>query len=144
MTVVVKRIQGLAMAARAESKHWVAMDGPEKLGGEESGSRPMEVLLMALGGCTAMDVVSILTKKRAPVEDFEIQVDAERADEHPKVYTKIHVKYVITGSGVKPADVERAIELSEEKYCSVTAMLRKTAEMTSSYEIRESPVAQRG
>lgn len=141
MTVTVKRIQGLAMAARAPSNHWVAMDGPENLGGKESGSRPMEVLLMALGGCTAMDVASILTKKRSPIEDFEIEVEAERADEHPKVYTKIHVKYVITGSGVKPKDVERAIELSEEKYCSVTTMLRKTAEMTSSYEIRESPSA---
>ena len=94
---------------------------------------------MALGGCTAMDVVTILTKKRANVEDFEIEVEAERADEHPKVFTRIHVKYVIVGHGVKSQDVEQAIQLSEEKYCSVSAMLGKTAEMTSSFEVREPP-----
>lgn len=136
MTIHVKQIGGLAVAARGESNHWVAMDGPATLGGAEAGSRPMEVLLMSLGGCTAMDVISILKKKRVPVDDFEIEIEAERADEHPKVYTKIHVKYLVHGQGVKPQDVERAIELSEEKYCSVTAMLRKTAEMSSSYEIR--------
>ena len=102
-------------------------------------SRPMEVLLMALGGCTAMDVISILEKKRAVVEDFEIDVEAERADAHPRVFTKIHVRYVIVGAGVDPKDVERAIELSEQKYCSVSAMLRASAEVTSSFEIREPP-----
>ncbi|MFV1957932.1 MAG: OsmC family protein [Planctomycetota bacterium] len=135
--ILVKQIDGLALAAKAPSGHWVAMDGPEKLGGMDAGSRPMEVLLMALGGCTGMDVVSILRKKRAPVTDFVVEVEAERADEHPKVYTKIHVKYVVTGRGVKPADVERAIELSETTYCSITAMLRPNVEVTSSYEIRE-------
>jgi putative redox protein len=139
MTVHVKQLEGLAVAARGESAHWVAMDAPAKLGGTESGSRPMEVLLMSLGGCTAMDVISILRKKRAPVDDFRVEVEAERANEHPKVYTKIHVKYLVYGRGVKPQDVERAIELSEGTYCSVTAMLRRTAQMSSSYEIRESP-----
>ena len=137
MTVHVKQIEGLAVAARGESAHWVPMDGPAKLGGTESGSRPMEVLLMSLGGCTAMDVISILRKKRAPIDDFRVVVEAERANDHPKVYTKIHVKYVVYGRGVKPQDVERAIELSEGTYCSVTAMLRKTARVSSSYEIRE-------
>ena len=137
MTIHVKQIQGLALAARSDSNHWVTMDGPVELGGSEAASRPMEVLLMALGGCTAMDVISILKKKRAPVEDFEIEIDAERAKEHPKVYTKIHIKYVVHGLGVKPQDVERAVELSEGTYCAITAMLGKTAEMSSSYEIRD-------
>ena len=137
MTIHVQQIKGLAFAGRADTNHWVAMDGPTKLGGVDAGTRPMELLLISLGGCTAMDVVSILMKKRVPMDDFAIEIESERADEHPKVYTKIHIKYIVTGRGVRAKDVERAVELSEEKYCSITAMLSKTAEMSSSYEILE-------
>jgi putative redox protein len=97
----------------------------------------MELLLIGLAGCTAMDVVSILQKKRQPLTGLQTKVTAERAEEHPRVYTKIHVEYVVTGKGVKPEAVERAIELSETKYCSAMATLRHTAEITSSYRILE-------
>lgn len=140
MRAYVKQIKGLALAAKAESNHWVPMDGPYELYGQNSGARPMELLLMALGGCTAMDVISILKKKRAPVEDFEVELEAERAPQHPKVFTKVHIKFIVYGRGIRPQDVERSIELSESVYCSATEMFRKTAEVTTSYEIRE-PVA---
>jgi putative redox protein len=104
---------------------------------EEGGPRPMELLLIGLAGCTAMDVVSILQKKRQPVTGLETKVTAERAEEHPKVYTRIHVEYVVKGQGVKPEAVERAIELSETKYCSAMTMLRQAAEITTSYRIEE-------
>ena len=125
MTVYVKKIAGLAMAARAESNHWISMDGPASLGGMEAGSRPMEVLLMALGGCTGMDVMSILRKKRVPVEDFEMEIESERAEEHPRVYTEVLVVYRAWGERLKPEKLRRAVGLSEEKFCSVSAMLKE-------------------
>jgi putative redox protein len=103
----------------------------------ESGPRPMELLLMGLAGCTSMDVVSILQKKRQPFTGLRTEVTAERAEEHPKVYTRIHLEYVVVGHGVKPAAVERAIELSTTTYCSAMAMLRQSAEITTSYRIVE-------
>ena len=110
------------------------MDATPKHGGEDKGPAPMEVFLHSLGGCTGMDVISILTKMKEPVEEFYIEIEAERAPDHPKVYTKVHLKYVFRGN-LNPKKVERAIELSSNKYCSVTAMLRKTAEVTYDYEI---------
>ncbi len=103
----------------------------------ESGPRPMELLLIGLCGCTAMDVVSILQKKRQPFTGLEVRATAERAEEHPKVYTQIHLEYVVKGKGVEPQAVERAIELSETKYCSAAAMLSKAARITTSYRIEE-------
>jgi putative redox protein len=104
---------------------------------QEGGPRPMELLLIGLAGCTSMDVISVLQKKRQPITGLEAKVSAERADEHPKVYTAIHVEYVVKGKDVKPEAVERAIELSETKYCTAMAMLRQTAEITTSYRIVE-------
>jgi putative redox protein len=104
---------------------------------QEGGPRPMEFLLIGLAGCTTMDVVSILQKKRQPLTGLQAKVTAERAEEHPKVYTQIHVEYVVTGKDVKPEAVARAIELSETKYCPATAMLRQAAEITTSYRIVE-------
>jgi putative redox protein len=104
---------------------------------KETGPRPMELLLLGLAGCTAMDVVSILQKKRQPFTGLEVKVAAERADEHPKVYTRIQLEYVVRGNGVSPEAVERAIELSETKYCPAAAMLGKTAEISTSYKIVE-------
>jgi putative redox protein len=97
----------------------------------------MELLLIGLAGCTSMDVVSVLQKKRQPLTGLQTKVTAERADEHPKVYTQIHVEYIVTGADVKPEAVERAIELSVTKYCSAMAMLRQAAEITTSYRIVE-------
>ena len=103
------------------------MDGAPEGGGRNMGPRPMEVLLMGTGGCTAYDVVHILRKSRAPVTDCVIEIDAERAEEDPKVFTKIHFHFIVTGNGLKPAQVERAVQLSAEKYCSASIMLGKTA-----------------
>jgi len=104
---------------------------------QETGPRPMELLLIGLAGCTAMDVVSILKKKRQPFTGLEVRATGERAETHPKVYTQIHMEFVVKGRGVDPRAVERAIELSQTKYCSASAMLGKVAEITTSYRIVE-------
>jgi len=109
--------------------------GKALLGGE--GIYPMQMLLVSLAGCTGVDVVNILKKKRAKLHDLRVEVSGERADTHPKVYTDIHVSYLLWGEGLKKKDVEQAIELSEEKYCSVSAMLRSTAKIHSDYQIYE-------
>jgi putative redox protein len=103
------------------------MDTSTESGGEDNGFRPMELLLVGLAGCTAMDVISILKKKRQEVTDFEVRVHGERATEHPKIFTDIHLEYVVTGKSIEREAVERAVELSEEKYCSAQAMLNKAA-----------------
>jgi putative redox protein len=136
----IKQVKGVTFAGKADSSHWVVMDGPERAGGGGGGSSPKELLLLALGGCTANDVVSILTKKRAPVEGLEIHLTAEVREEHPQVFTSIHIEYVVFGSEVRPQDVERAIELSTTKYCSVSAMLQPTVGLTHSYRIEPAPV----
>lgn len=137
-SAVVRQIKGITFAARADSNHWVTMDGPPELGGSDAGSRPKELLLMALGGCTGSDVAAILTKKRVPYTNLELRLSANTREEHPQVFTDIHIEYVITGTGVDPADVERAIELSTEKYCSVSAMLKGVVRLTHSSTIVQS------
>ncbi len=132
---VVRQLQGITFAAKGDSHHWVTMDGPEDFGGSDAGSRPKELLLFALGGCTASDVISILKKKRAPIAGFQINLTANAREEHPQVFTDIHLEYVFHGDGINPADVERAIELSTTKYCSVSAMLRASVTLTHSYRI---------
>lgn len=120
------------------SGHVVVMDGPPDHGGRNLGVRPMEMVLIGLGGCTNFDVVSILKKARQPVESQEAFLEAERADEEPKVFTKIHVHFVVKGRGLKEAQVKRAVELSAEKYCSASIMLgRGGVEITHDYEIVE-------
>ncbi len=111
-----------------------ALEGEDR---PETGPTPMKVVLIGLCGCTAMDVVSILQKKRQPFTGLQVRATAERADDHPRVYTKIHLEYIVKGKGVDPKAVERAIELSQTKYCSVSAMLAKTATITTSYRIEE-------
>ena len=138
MKAEIKQIDGLSLAAKADSGHWVTMDGPALLGGADSGTRPMEIFLMGLGGCTSMDVISIVKKKRVKFDRFECHLDADRADEHPKVFTKIKIHFIFWGKDVPTEAVERAIELSETKYCSASAMLKKSLEIETSYEIRES------
>jgi len=135
---IVKQVQGITFAGKTDSNHWVVMDGPEELGGSNAGTRPKELILLALGGCTGSDVVSILRKKRVQLDGFEIHFTAEVAEEHPQVFTRIHLDFVFRGDDIKPADVERAIELSETKYCSVHAMLRGTVAITHAYRIESS------
>lgn len=137
MKVSISQIKGISFVGKGDTNHWVPMDGPSKFGGSEAGSRPKELLLIALGGCTGSDVVSILQKKRVSFDSLDINVEAEVSDEIPKVFTKIHVEYVFYGKNVHTQDVERAIELSQEKYCPISNMLSKSCPITHSYLIKE-------
>ncbi len=134
-SAIIKQLQGTTLVAKGDSNHWVTMDGGPDTGGSNAGSTPKELLLFALGGCTAMDVIPILKKKRVPVEGFEVHVNGNAQTEHPQVFTDLHVEYVIYGENINPADVERAIELSTTKYCSVSAMLSKSVKITHSLRI---------
>jgi putative redox protein len=115
----------------------IPLDAKREVGGHDAGISPMSLMLTSLGGCTAMDVISILRKKRQDVTAFEVQVEGVRADEHPKVWTEIWVKFIVTGHNVDPKAVDRAIELSRDKYCGAAATLRHTAAMHYSSEIIE-------
>lgn len=135
---IVKQLQGITLAAKGDSGHWVMMDGGPTFGGSEAASSPKELLMFALGGCTAMDVIPILKKRRVPLEGFEVHVTGNAREEHPQVFTDIHLEYVFYGNEINPADVERAIELSTTKYCSVSAMLSQAVKLTHSYRIESS------
>jgi putative redox protein len=132
----IKWVEKMKFTADTPSEHKLALDAAPEVGGENSGVRPGELTLVALGGCTSMDVVSILRKMRVEFDSFETIVEAEAAETHPKVWTKLHVRYIFTGKNIDETKVERAIELSSEKYCAVSAMLGKTAEMSHEYEIK--------
>ena len=120
-----------------ESGNAVQIDGSPKIGGEDKGARPMELIIMGLGGCSSMDVISILQKQKQEITDYSVEIDAERdAENTPSLFTNIHVKFTITGK-VDPKKAERAITLSMEKYCSVTKILEKTATITHSFELIE-------
>jgi len=138
--IVVKNVEGLTFLGRAKSKHWVAMDGPETFGGSEAASRPMELFLVSLAGCTGADVASLLKKMRVKYDKFEIHVDSERAEEHPKVYTKIYLKYILWGQDLEAEKekIEKSIDLSQNKYCSISAMIRNAnIPVEYSYELLE-------
>jgi putative redox protein len=134
---VIKHIKGVTFIGKADSNHWITMDGPENFGGSDAGIRPKELLLVALGGCTGSDVATILQKKKVKLDGFEINVSAEMQETHPQVYTKIELEYVFYGKNISKEAVERAIELSLTTYCSVTAMLKKAIEINHSYKIIE-------
>ena len=129
--------EGMSFVAETGSGHLVAMAGAPEAGGRNLAPRPMELLLAGTGGCTAFDVVMILKRGRHPVSGCEVQLQAERAAEDPKVFTRINLHFVVTGKALKREAVERAVALSAEKYCSASIMLGKTAEMTHSVEIVE-------
>jgi len=133
----VKLDKRMTFHGTADSGFAVKMDAHPSVGGDDDGVRPLELLLIGLGGCTAMDVVSILRKKRQELNGYEIQLHADRAEEHPKVFTAVTIKHIVRGRGVDPKAVERAIELSATKYCSAHAMLSKTATITSTFEVLE-------
>jgi putative redox protein len=135
MKVRIKWVEDVSFLAQTESSHALVMDGAPEGGGRNLGPRPMEVVLAGTGGCTAYDMVTILRKARQPVTDCAVEIDADRAAQDPKVFTRIHFHFVVTGSGVDPKQVERAIHLSAEKYCSASIMLGKTAQITHDYVI---------
>ncbi|BBA36320.1 OsmC/Ohr family protein [Methylocaldum marinum] len=137
MKARVKWVENAMFLAESGSGHTLVMDGPPESGGRNLGARPMETLLMGMGGCTAFDVVHILRKGRHDVRDCELQLEAERAESDPKVFTRIHVHFVVKGKGLSDAVVGRAVQLSAEKYCSASIMLGKTAQITHDYEIIE-------
>jgi putative redox protein len=129
--------EGMSFVAQTGSGHIVAMDGAPEGGGHNLAPRPMEMVLLGTGGCTAYDVVLILKRGRQDVTGCSVQLQAERAGEDPKVFTRINFHFVVTGKNLNPATVERAIKLSHEKYCSASIMLAKTAEITHTLEIVE-------
>ena len=135
MQVKINWVSGVAFSGESESGHKIMMDGAPEVGGQNLGARPMETLLIGTGGCSAIDVVLILKKARQDVTDCQVIVDAERATTDPKVFTKIHFSYVVTGNNLVATHVERAVKLSAEKYCSATAMLAKTAAVTFDFKL---------
>lgn len=137
MKAVVKRIEGCSFIGKADSNHWVSIDTKKDVSGSDAATHPMELVLLALGSCTGCDVISILQKKKVLLHGFEIQINAERAEEHPRVFTKIHLEFVFIGTELNPIPLERAIELSQQKYCPVSAMLRPSVPITTSYRILE-------
>jgi len=136
----IKWVEGVSFIAETDSGHALTVDGAPEAGGRNLGPRPMELVLAGAAACTAFDVVWILKKARQPISDCVVEAEAERAVEDPKVFTRIHLKYSVKGDSLNRAQVERAVKLSKEKYCSATLMLAKTAEITSEIVI-EGPAA---
>lgn len=137
MKARIKWVQDATFVGESGSGHALVMDGPPESGGRNLGVRPMEMLLIGMGGCTAFDVVDILKKARQDIRDCVVELQAERAAEVPKIFTKIHVHFIVTGKALKETHVKRAVELSAEKYCSASIMLGKMAEITHDFEIVE-------
>jgi len=137
MKARVKWIEGVAMLGESGSGHGLVMDGPPDLGGRNLGVRPMEMLLLGMGGCTQFDVLLILGRARQDVTDCVVELEADRAESDPKVFTRIHAHFIITGRDLSRRHVERAIQLSAEKYCSASIMLGASAEVTHDFEIRD-------
>ena len=135
MQVRIKWLEQRAFSAETGSGHTLVMDGPPDHGGRNLGARPMEMVLVGLGGCSAFDVVEILEKSRQQVTACEIKVDAKRADDIPAVFTKIHMSFTLAGQELNEKHVKRAVELSIDKYCSVAKMLRPNVEITFDYEV---------
>jgi putative redox protein len=137
MKARVKWNEGMSFVGETGSGHALLIDGAPEHGGRNLGARPMELVLLGAAGCTAFDVVMILKKARQPVADCAVSAEAERAPVEPKVFTKIHLHFTVTGRAIPPLAVERAVQMSHDKYCSATIMLAKTAEITTSFEVRE-------
>jgi putative redox protein len=135
-------LEGMTFVAESGSGHAIVVDASPDVGGRDLGPRPMELVLMGTGACSAIDVVHILRKARQAVTGCVVELDAERAGSDPKVFTRIQFRFIVTGRSLAPAQVERAVRLSKEKYCSATAMLAKTAEIVTEFEIREADAPQ--
>lgn len=137
MKARIKWVENVCFMGESETGHAVILDGAPEAGGRNLGMRPMEMLLIGMGACTSFDVVTILKKARQPVTDCVAEIEADRADEVPKVFTRIHVHFVVTGKGLNAGQVERAVKLSAEKYCSASIMLGKSVDITHDFEIIE-------
>jgi len=137
MKARIKLSEGMTFVAESGSGHAIVSDAAPDIGGRNLGARPMELVLMGTGACTAIDVMHILRKARQPVTDCVVELDADRAETDPKVFTAIRMRYVVTGRGLDPAQVQRAVKLSKEKYCSATIMLAATVAITYDVEVRE-------
>jgi putative redox protein len=135
MEAKIIQVSGITFVGKAASNHWVAIDGPEEFKGSNAAIRPKELVLIALGGCSGSDVASILAKMREPVIRFEIDLTAKVAPEHPKIFTQIEICYKFWGEDLKVANIEKAIHLSHDRYCSVTAMLKNAVDISYRYEI---------
>lgn len=129
--------EGISTSGETESGHSILMDGAPDIGGKNLGPRPMELILLGLGGCSTIDVILILQKSRQVITDCVVEIEGTRASEDPKVFTDIHLHFIVTGKNLKPQQVERAISLSAEKYCSASIMLKSTANITHDFEIIE-------
>jgi putative redox protein len=125
MKVQILRAKDSTFIAKGESNHWIVLDTTEEFGGSNAAPKPMEMVLFALGGCSGMDVESLLKKMRSPIDDFRIDIEAERRDEHPRIFTKITVRYLFWGEKLDTDAIRKAVRLSREKYCSVGAMLKQ-------------------
>ena len=136
MQARVKWLDHMSFVGESGSGHSIVMDGAPESGGRDLGVRPMEMLLLGLGGCASFDVVMILQKARQTITNCEVEISAERADTEPKVFTKIHLHFIVEGENLAEAKVARAVSLSAEKYCSASKMLEKTAEITHDFELR--------
>ena len=137
MNISVNWVDGMLMVGKSHSGHYITMDGPIEIGGENLGVRPMEMLLLGVAGCTMIDVVTTLKKMRQNLTHCETKISAERADEHPKVFTDIHIHFIVQGKDLDSKKVDKAITLSAEKYCSASIMLGKTANITHDFEVIE-------
>lgn len=140
MKARIKWVENVCFLGESETGHAVVLDGAPEAGGRNLGMRPMEMLLIGMGACTSFDVVTILKKSRQDISDCVAEISADRADEIPKVFTKIHVHFVVTGNGLNVGQVERAVKLSAEKYCSASIMLSKSVEITHDFKIVETSV----
>ena len=137
MNISVNWVDGMLMVGKSHSGHSITMDGPPEIGGDNLGVRPMEMLLLGVAGCTMIDVVTTLKKMRQDLTNCETKLSAERADEHPKVFTDIHIQFIVKGQDLDPKKVEKAITLSAEKYCSASIMLGEMATITHDFEVVE-------
>ena len=137
MNISVNWVDGLLMVGKSDSGHTITMDGPPESGGENLGVRPMEMLLLGVAGCTMIDVVTTLKKMRQDLSHCETKINAERATDHPKVFTDIHIQFVVKGKDLDPKKVDKAITLSAEKYCSASIMLGEMATITHDFEVVE-------
>ena len=137
MNISVNWVDGLLMVGKSDSGHTITMDGPPESGGENLGVRPMEMLLLGVAGCTMIDVVTTLKKMRQDLSHLETKINAERATDHPKVFTDIHIQFVVKGKDLDPKKVDKAITLSAEKYCSASIMLGETATISHDFKVVE-------
>ncbi len=137
MKAIVRQIDGCSFIGKADSNHWVPVDNRKDHAGSDAATHPMELVLLALGGCTGCDVVTILQKKKVALDGLEIHITAERAEDYPKVFTKIHLEFIFAGKDLNQQHLARAVELSQQKYCPVSAMLRPSVPITTSLRIVE-------